>query len=34
MVDRAVGGGRSLSVGALLRKPGGRVSLLGTLEDR
>jgi len=33
MVDRGSRGGGSLSVGALLREPGGRAPLLGTLKD-
>jgi len=33
MVERVSGGGVSLSVGALLREPGGRAPLLGTLKD-
>jgi len=34
MTERGSGGGASLSLGALLRKPGGRAPLLGTLKDR
>jgi hypothetical protein len=33
MAERGSGGGESLSMGFLLREPGERASLLGTLED-
>jgi len=33
MVDRGSTGGVSLSVGALLREPGGKAPFLGTLKD-
>jgi hypothetical protein len=36
MAEKGSGGGASvsLSVGAMWREPGGRASMLGTLEDR
>jgi hypothetical protein len=33
MVERGSGDGASLPMGALCRKPGGKVPLMGTLKD-